>query len=53
MTGTVMIEDGLIDTCLPVRTATDIPKEKIFECTRCLNGVTVTAAVAFDIRSRK
>lgn len=45
VTSTVRIEGGAADTCLPVRTAADIPKEKIFECMRCLKGVTVKAPV--------
>lgn len=46
VTSTVMIEGGKTDTFLPVRTASDIPKDKIFECMQCLKGVTVKAPVA-------
>lgn len=46
VTSTVMIEGGETDTFLPVRTASDIPKDKIFECMQCLKGVTVKAPVA-------
>lgn len=45
VTSTVKIEGGLTDTCLPVRTASDIPKGKISECMRRLKGVTVKAPV--------
>ena len=45
VTSTVKIESGLTDTYLPVRTASDIPKGKIFECMQCLKGVTVKAPV--------
>lgn len=46
VTSTVMIEGGETDTFLPVRTASDIPKDKISECMQCLKGVTVKAPVA-------
>lgn len=45
VTSTVMVTGGETDTFLPVRTATDIPKGKIFECMQSLKGVTVKAPV--------
>ena len=45
VTSTVRITGSSRDTCLPVKTASDIPKAKIFECVKALKGVTVQAPV--------
>ncbi len=44
VTSTVTVEGGS-DVTVPVKTRSDIPKEKIFECVRALKGVTVKAPV--------
>lgn len=44
VTSTVMVDGGR-DVTVSVKTKTDIPKEKIFECVKSLKGVTVQAPV--------
>ncbi|MBC2581103.1 DUF1667 domain-containing protein [Clostridium sp. DJ247] len=44
VTSTVVVEGGEIDA-LPVKTESDIPKGKIFECVKALKGVIVKAPV--------
>ncbi|MGN0157897.1 MAG: DUF1667 domain-containing protein [Brotaphodocola sp.] len=44
VTSTVMVEGGS-DVTVSCKTATDIPKSKIFECVRALKGVSVKAPV--------
>ena len=44
VTSTVMVEGGA-DVTVAVKTRTDIPKGKIFDCVRALKGVTVKAPV--------
>ena len=44
VTSTVMVEGGK-DVTVSVKTKTDIPKEKIFDCVKSLKGVTVQAPV--------
>lgn len=44
VTTTVSVTGGK-DMTVPVKTRTDIPKEKIFECVRALKGITVSAPV--------
>lgn len=44
VTSTVMVEGGT-DVTVAVKTRTDIPKGRIFECVRALKGVTVKAPV--------
>ncbi|MDO5350816.1 MAG: DUF1667 domain-containing protein [Lachnospiraceae bacterium] len=44
VTSTVMVEGGR-DVTVSVKTRSDIPKGKIFECVKSLKGVTVQAPV--------
>ncbi len=44
VTSTVMVSGGR-DAVVPVKTRTDIPKEKIFDCIRALKGICVQAPV--------
>lgn len=44
VTSTVMVEGGR-DVTVAVKTRSDIPKGKIFECVKSLKGVTVQAPV--------
>lgn len=44
VTSTVMVEGGC-DVTVPVKTRSDIPKGKIFDCVKALKGVTVQAPV--------
>ncbi|MDO4330872.1 MAG: DUF1667 domain-containing protein [Lachnospiraceae bacterium] len=44
VTSTVMVEGGC-DVTVAVKTRSDIPKGKIFECVKSLKGVTVQAPV--------
>lgn len=44
VTSTVMVEGGS-DVTVAVKTRTDIPKDKIFDCMRALKGVVVHAPV--------
>jgi CxxC motif-containing protein len=44
VTSTVLVENGVLSV-LPVKTATDIPKGKIFDCMRQLKGLKVKAPV--------
>jgi len=44
VTSTVRISGGTFDM-LPVKTASDVPKDKIFACMKSLDGVTVKAPV--------
>lgn len=44
VTSTVMVEGGT-DAMVSVKTETDVPKEKIFDCIRALKGIVVKAPV--------
>ena len=44
VTSTVKVTNGSADM-VSVRTKTDIPKDKIFDCVKCLKGVSVEAPV--------
>lgn len=44
VTSTVTVEGGA-DVTVSVKTASDVPKAKIFDCVRALKGVTVKAPV--------
>lgn len=44
VTSTVRVENGTVST-VNVKTAADIPKEKIFDCANALKNVVVTAPV--------
>lgn len=44
VTSSVFVEDGEIDV-LPVKTEKDIPKSKIPDCIKCLQGVVVKAPI--------
>lgn len=44
VTSTVMVEGGS-DVTVAVKTRTDVPKSKIFDCVKALKGVTVKAPV--------
>lgn len=44
VTSSVCVEDGEIGV-VPVKTETDIPKEKIFDCIRALKGIVVKAPI--------
>ena len=44
VTSTVKITNGSADM-VSVKTKTDIPKDKIFDCVKCLKGVSVEAPV--------
>ncbi|WP_027625820.1 DUF1667 domain-containing protein [Clostridium lundense] len=44
VTSSVFVEDGEIDV-LPVKTEKDIPKSKISDCIKCLQGVVVKAPI--------
>lgn len=44
VTTTVMVS-GSREATVPVKTRSDIPKDKIFDCVRALKGVTVSAPV--------
>lgn len=44
VTSSVMVSGGHLDM-VSVKTRTDIPKERIFDCVRALKGVTVKAPV--------
>lgn len=44
VTSTVMVEGGS-DVTVAVKTQSDVPKAKIFECMKALKGVTVQAPV--------
>lgn len=45
VTSTVKITGSANDRFLPVKTASDVPKEKIFDCMKALVGVSVKAPV--------
>lgn len=44
VTSSVYIEDGIIDV-VPVKTESDIPKGKIFDCVKELKGIVVKAPI--------
>lgn len=44
VTSTVKVTNGSADM-VSVKTKTDIPKDKIFDCVKCLKGVSVEAPV--------
>lgn len=44
VTSSVYVEGGEIEV-VPVKTESDIPKEKIFDCIKALKGITVKAPV--------
>ncbi|MGN0371694.1 MAG: DUF1667 domain-containing protein [Enterocloster sp.] len=44
VTSTVMVEGGT-DVTVSVKTRSDIPKDKIFDCVKALKGITVKAPV--------
>lgn len=44
VTSSVYIEDGIIDV-VPVKTESDIPKGKIFDCVKALKGIVVKAPI--------
>lgn len=44
VTSSVFVENGEVDI-LPVKTEKDIPKSKIFDCIKCLQGVVVKAPI--------
>lgn len=45
VTSTIRVSGGTF-AMLPVKTAADIPKDKIFDCVKALKGVNVSAPVA-------
>ena len=44
VTSTVMVQGGS-DVTVAVKTRTDVPKDKIFDCVKALQGITVKAPV--------
>ncbi len=44
VTSTVMVQGGS-DVTVAVKTRTDVPKDKIFDCVKALKGITVKAPV--------
>ena len=44
VTSTVKVTNGSADM-VSVKTKTDIPKDKIFDCVKCLKGVSVVAPI--------
>lgn len=44
VTSSVFVENGEVDI-LPVKTEKDIPKSKIFDCIKCLQGIVVKAPI--------
>lgn len=44
VTSSVYVEDGTIDV-VPVKTESDVPKGKIFDCVKALKGIVVKAPI--------